>query len=51
MFSIDTAAAIDELQRSGVENRQAAAIVVGITAKTDANRASKADIEGVRTEL
>ena len=49
-FSIDTAAAINELQRSGMENRQAAAIV-GIIAKADTDHATKADMELARTEL
>ena len=49
-FSIDTAAAINELERSGVENGQAAAIV-GIIAKADTDHATKADIDLVKTEL
>lgn len=56
-FSIDTAAAINELERSGVDNGQAAAIV-GIIAKADTDHATKvdidlvkADIDRVRTEL
>lgn len=49
-FRLDTAAAIRKLEDAGVNGRQAAAIV-DLHAAADADFATKADFDGLRTEL